>query len=366
MDAKIKFEDEPTKINCIRFNQHNTHIICATDKGYKMFDTASFKEVGSYVDDVEFCYGEMLYCTNILALIGSGKTTSYPDTQVILWDDAQYKQVGEMVFKKKVNSVKLNRKKIVAVLDRDIYVYSFSDLSLITNIRTVYNPNGLCILTHDYCQDIMVCPMLVEGGVRIDFYDLKKTEFINAHKSELSYIALNNTGTRLATSSKKGTLIRIFDTHTREIIQVLRRGFENATIQSIVFHPTSKWLAATSDTGTIHVFQLVSPNEKVTSNWATPQATPPTETINTSSIFSFIKNYLPTTMTPDYLSYEWAPAKYTIDSPKSVLCFGQDQNILIIVGYDGKFHKVKFNENKPGESCELIEQGFFMNMEKND
>ena len=46
---------------------------------------------------------------------------------------------------------------------------------------------------------------------------------------------LNIQGTRLATASDKGTLIRIFNAHNGSILTELRRGSQPATIYSINF-----------------------------------------------------------------------------------------------------------------------------------
>lgn len=54
--------------------------------------------------------------------------------------------------------------------------------------------------------------------------------WIAAHKSELGCIALNPQGTRLATASQKGTLIRVWDTVTKNQIVELRRGSDIATV----------------------------------------------------------------------------------------------------------------------------------------
>lgn len=54
--------------------------------------------------------------------------------------------------------------------------------------------------------------------------------WIAAHKSELGCIALNQYGTRLATASNKGTLIRVFDTMMKTQLVELRRGSDSATV----------------------------------------------------------------------------------------------------------------------------------------
>lgn len=52
--------------------------------------------------------------------------------------------------------------------------------------------------------------------------------WIPAHKSEIACLALNQQGTRIATASNKGTLIRVWDSTTRQQLVELRRGSDNA------------------------------------------------------------------------------------------------------------------------------------------
>jgi WD40 repeat protein len=86
---------------------------------------------------------------------------------------------------------------------------------------------------------------------------------IAAHESLIAFLALNNEGTLLATASDKGTLIRIYSTETGNFLSELRRGTEKAEIYSICFNSTSKFLACSSDRGTIHIFSLSTVNEKL-------------------------------------------------------------------------------------------------------
>jgi WD40 repeat protein len=69
-------------------------------------------------------------------------------------------------------------------------------------------------------------------------------------------MALNFTGSLLATASDKGTLIRIFSTEDGTPLQEVRRGSDKADIYSITFDKTTKWIACSSDKGTIHIFHV--------------------------------------------------------------------------------------------------------------
>jgi WD40 repeat protein len=66
----------------------------------------------------------------------------------------------------------------------------------------------------------------------------------------------------MATASEKGTLIRIFSTKTGKMLQELRRGSENVVLFSVDFHFQDDWLACISDSGTLHIFNLLKQGEK--------------------------------------------------------------------------------------------------------
>ena len=67
-------------------------------------------------------------------------------------------------------------------------------------------------------------------------------------------MTFNHDGTKLASASEKGTLIRIFNVDLGLCIQELRRGVPKADIYSINFSKDGKWIACSSDKGTIHIF----------------------------------------------------------------------------------------------------------------
>jgi WD40 repeat protein len=222
-------EDESSNLLYIGFNQDQACFACGTESGFRIYNCDPFKETFRR----EWGSGgiglvEMLFRCNILALVGGGKNPKYPPNKVMIWDDHQSRCIGELSFRHPVKAVKLRRDRIVVVLEHRIYVYNFADLKLLHQIETVSNPKGLCALCPDTQNIVLACPGVHRGHIRIELYDTKKTNFIAAHETALSAMVLNSTGTRLCTSSEKGTLLRIFNTHDSQLLQELRRGADRS------------------------------------------------------------------------------------------------------------------------------------------
>lgn len=107
----------------------------------------------------------------------------------------------------------------MVVLAQKIFVYNFSDLKLLHQIETIANPKGLCEVSHQSSSMVLVCPGLQKGQVRVEHYASKRTKFIMAHDSRIACFALTNDGRLLATTSSKGTLVRIFNTLDGSLLQ---------------------------------------------------------------------------------------------------------------------------------------------------
>jgi WD repeat-containing protein 45 len=53
----------------------------------------------------------------------------------MIWDDHQNRCIGELSFRSEVKAVKLRRDRVVVALAHKVYVYRFSDLKLLDQVR---------------------------------------------------------------------------------------------------------------------------------------------------------------------------------------------------------------------------------------
>ncbi|XP_034806645.1 WD repeat domain phosphoinositide-interacting protein 4 isoform X11 [Pan paniscus] len=199
---------------------------------------------------------------------------------------------------------------IVIVLKNRIYVYSFPD-----NPRKLFefdtrdNPKGLCDLCPSLEKQLLVFPGHKCGSLQLV------------------------PGTVVASASQKGTLIRLFDTQSKEKLVELRRGTDPATLYCINFSHDSSFLCASSDKGTVHIFALKDTR------------------LNRRSALARVGKVGP--MIGQYVDSQWSLASFTVPAESACICaFGRNTsknvNSVIAICVDGTFHKYVFT---PDGNC---------------
>jgi hypothetical protein len=104
-------------------------------------------------------------------------------------------------------------------------------------------------------------------------------------------------------------------------LQEVRRGTEKAEIYSIIFDNSSKFIACSSDRGTIHIFSLAASQSKPEEEKAEPEETPK----NQKSIWDNFTKILPL---PKYFKSEWSFAQFRIPDLRSICAFGPNNSII--------------------------------------
>jgi len=247
----------------------------------------------------------------------------------------------------------------------------------VDTLDTFENPKGIIAVSADKSTTTIAYPYKTKGYVAVKSYEKTFSAVISAHESTIAYLALNSEGSLLATASDKGTLIRIFRTDTGDFLQELRRGTEKAEIYSICFNPSSKFLACSSDRGTIHIFSLATSNDKLNkeikeqqhlekeahsnlhqNNENKEQNNKEEDLVkeeispkNQKSFLSVFKKLLPL---PKYFSSEWSFAQFRIPDLKSICAFS-GSNTIIVLSADGVFYQGTFDTKTGGECGKMIE-----------
>lgn len=164
--------------------------------------------------------------------------------------------------------INIQNYRIVVVLHNKIHVFSFPNYSQkLFTFNTCDNPKGICELSSndDDGNQILCFPAVKSGFMQCADISMaeegasKCPRMFQAHKHEIACIALDHSSHRLATASIEGTLIRIFEISPKNDIKQLielRRGMDTALLYSINFSRDGGYLCASSNKGTVHVFNL--------------------------------------------------------------------------------------------------------------
>ena len=197
---------------------------------------------------------------------------------------------------------------------------------------------------------------MTRGHARVELYDARKSTVVAAHESDLARLALSGDGSLLATASDKGTLIRVFDAHSGAQLREFRRGVDRALVYSIVFCPETKYLACSSDKGTVHVFNLKSEGGRVvapnaSSNRLAPYVEDHASQNNQKSHLAFLRKVVPGGLAAAYLESEWSFAQVRGVHAPTICAFGKTPNTVVSVGADGAFLVSRFAD---GGECERV------------
>jgi autophagy-related protein 18 len=265
MSATSPTTDNVNELLFLNFNQDYSCISIGTKYGYKIFNCDPF---GKCYSKQEGGVGivEMLFCTSLVALVGAGEQPAFSPRRLQITNTKRQSVICELNFVTSILAVKLNRKRLVVVLEEHIHVYDISNMKILHTIDTCPNPNAICALSPSSENCYIAYPANASTGdvLVFDAINLQSVNILQAHKSPVAHLAFNFEGTLLSSASDKGTVIRVFSVPGIEIIFILdaqrlyqfRRGTIPAKIFSINFNLQSNMICVTSDTDTIHIFKL--------------------------------------------------------------------------------------------------------------
>ncbi|EME40519.1 hypothetical protein DOTSEDRAFT_74175 [Dothistroma septosporum NZE10] len=264
-------------LNYVTFNQDHSSLAVATTRGLRVYSTDPFELTNqSHEDDIALV--EQLFSTSLVAMILTPRLLRIVNTKRA----QKHSTICELTFHGMVVAVKMNRKRLVVMLEEVAFIYDISNMKMIHQQVIPQNPSGICAISpnsensylalphynktphNPHTQPTHVPKSVIKESISGDvlLYDLNKMEevtVIQCHQAAVSYIAINNDGTLMATASEKGTVIRVFSIPDGKKLYQFRRGSIPARIYCMSFNATSTLLCVSSATETIHVFKIAPP-----------------------------------------------------------------------------------------------------------
>ncbi|KAI8590485.1 autophagy protein [Geranomyces variabilis] len=356
----------------INFNHDFSCISVGTRTGYRIYNC----------DPTGKCYSksdggvgivEMLFCTSLVALVGAGEQPAFSPRRLQITNTKRQSNVCELTFITAILAVKLNRKRLMVVLEEHIYIYDISNMKLLHTLDTSPNPNALCALSPDSDNCYIAYPPNASGAagelLLFDAISLQAINILQAHKSPLSCIGFNYKGTMVATASDQGTIIRVFSVPTGDKLFQFRRGTTSSRIYSIAFNVENTLLCVSSGNDTVHVFKLMSEEEKKTQDAILERRRSSSSNSRKNSVISSLKNPLVNAagsvgsyFLPEKISEMWEPSRdfcfaklpaESKGSPNICAVTSSSPPFLAVVTAEGWFYQYQMDMENGGE-CTLI------------
>ncbi|KAK4101957.1 autophagy-like protein 18 [Parathielavia hyrcaniae] len=264
-----------SSLNFVTFNQDHSCLAVGTTKGFRIYHTDVFSKVFNS-DEGNISIIEMLFSTSLVAMVRSPR-------HLVIQNTKRGSIICELTFPTAVLAVRLNRKRLAVVLEQEIYLYDISNMALLNTIATSPNPNAIFALSPLSERSYIAYPLPksreeplerrpahapplstyvppTAGELMIwDTIGGKAVNVIEAHRSPLSSVALNHEGTKVATASETGTIVRVFSVPDGQKLFQFRRGTYPSTICSMSFNLSSTLLCVSSTSETVHIFRLINP-----------------------------------------------------------------------------------------------------------
>ncbi len=315
-------------------NQEQTHIITYRNDEIKILFLDPFR-LCSIIPFKKIKFARMYYRTNLIFFVGQDSVEdidtipegSYPSNILYIHDvEKKVSILGIKTFAE-IDDMRCIKDFITVLSGGYIYVYTLKNFNdyihkfkIINKNFCLTNNNLLIYIEKNIGHEIIKIKNLVDNEPVIE---------LKAHKNKIKYMSVNNTGSLLATSSERGTLIRIFSTESGKKLYEFRRGMNGSNILHISFSNDSNLIAVMSDRGTIHIYNLAD------------------VTANRKSILSVFGGYFDS---------EWSFAWYYDESQNfSRKCCFNKNNDLLIVSDNNICHKLTFDKINGG-LCTLIDK----------
>eukprot|EP00826_Nyctotherus_ovalis_P064982 TRINITY_DN9540_c0_g4_i5.p1 TRINITY_DN9540_c0_g4~~TRINITY_DN9540_c0_g4_i5.p1 ORF type:complete len:282 (-),score=57.92 TRINITY_DN9540_c0_g4_i5:390-1235(-) len=256
--AELKHKAE-LKILSITFSPSNTHLAISTTHGFIMYSIYPLKQLSSAIFNGGISLIAPLWEQRLVLLVGGGAEPAFSRNELHFWDDARKEVVRVIKLSEPIVSLRAEEDMVAVGVSKGILVYKVSSVRICDQLPACEKWNGCMALSTGSHRKLLVWPHKQQGSMAIKFYEdekVGKQSVIPVSSSEIVCISVNTEGTLIAAATKDGTMIRVYNSDTGELMQELRRGSYKCTVHQILFHKSNKYLLCTSNRKSVHIFML--------------------------------------------------------------------------------------------------------------
>ncbi|XP_058796565.1 WD repeat domain phosphoinositide-interacting protein 2 [Phymastichus coffea] len=348
-------QDPQSQVFFVNFNQDCSSLAVGSRTGYKIFSLNAIDHLEIiFENDIEdVCIIERLFNSSLIAAVSASSPR-----KLKVCHFRKGTEICNYSYSNTILAVKLNRARLVVCLEESLYIHNIKDMKVLHTIRdTPPNLNGLCTLSINSENCFLAYPgSNTIGEVQIfDAVNLQAKIMIPAHDSPLAALTFNPSGTRVATASERGTVIRVFNVQDGAKVFEFRRGVKRCvSICSLAFSSDGMFLCSSSNTETVHIFRLEDPKD-------TPQQAPDeaqtwmgylTKAVSASA------NYLPSQVTEVFSQgRSFTSVHLPFQGLKNVCAVTTIQKVLrlLVASADGYLYVYNLDTQDGGE-CTLYKQ----------
>uniref|UniRef100_A0AAY5K6Q4 WD repeat domain phosphoinositide-interacting protein 2 n=1 Tax=Esox lucius TaxID=8010 RepID=A0AAY5K6Q4_ESOLU len=321
-----------------------------TKSGYKFFSLSAVDKLEQIYECKDVCIVERLFSSSLVAIV-----SLKAPRKLKVCHFKKGTEICNYSYSNTILAVKLNRQRLIVCLEESLYIHNIRDMKVLHTIReTPPNPSGLCSLSISNDNCYLAYPgSATIGEVQVfDTVNLRAANMIPAHDSPLAALAFDASGTKLATASEKGTVIRVFSIPEGQKLFEFRRGVKRCvSICSLAFSMEGLYLSASSNTETVHIFKLETQKEK-------PAEEPTTWGGYLGKVLMASTTYLPSQVTEMFTQGRaFATVRLPFSGHKNICALALIQKIprLLVAAADGYLYLYNLDPQEGGE-CTLMKQ----------
>jgi len=141
------------ELNFANFNQDYSCLSVGYSDGYRVFNCEPFGQCYKRKDGGVGII-EMLFTSSLLVLVGSGEQSALSPRRLKVVNTKRQTTICELTFPDTILAVKLNRDRLIVLLEKTVYIYDVHNMRLLHTVEIPANPLGLIALAassdHNY------------------------------------------------------------------------------------------------------------------------------------------------------------------------------------------------------------------------